>query len=105
MTVEYSATEDGGRLSFAGELDHHAAAAAIRRSNALLDEHQPGSVVLALSGITFMDSSGLALLMGLRKRMGYVGGELCVRNVPRQAYRVLVSAGMDKLMKISKKED
>ena len=45
MTVEYSATEDGGRLSFAGELDHHAAAAAIRRSNALLDEHQPLSLI------------------------------------------------------------
>ena len=105
MTVEYSALEDGGCLSFSGELDHHAAAAAIRRSNSLLDEYQPGSLMLDMSGLSFMDSSGLALLMGLRRRMGYVGGALRVENVPRQAYRVLVSAGMDKLMKISKKED
>lgn len=103
MTVEYTSLADRGMLSFSGELDHHAATTAIRRSERLLDEHQPGSLVLDLAGLSFMDSSGIALLLKLKKRMQYVGGTLEVQNTPPQAYRVLVGAGIDRLIPISKR--
>ena len=103
MTVEYTSLAAGGMLTLAGELDHHAAATAIRRSERLLDEHQPGSLVLDLAALSFMDSSGIALLLKLKKRMQYVGGTLEVQNTPPQAYRVLVGAGIDRLIPISKR--
>lgn len=100
MTVEYTSLAAGGMLTLAGELDHHAAAAAIRRSERLLDEHQPGALVLDLAGLSFMDSSGIALLLKLKKRMQMISGTLEVQNTPPQAYRVLVGAGIDRLIPI-----
>ncbi len=103
MTVEYTSLAAGGMLTLAGELDHHAAAAAIRRSERLLDERQPGALVLDLAGLSFMDSSGIALLLKLKKRMQYVGGTLEVQNTLPQAYRVLVGAGIDRMIPISRR--
>lgn len=105
MTVHYETLEECGCLYLNGELDHHAAANAIHCACTLLDTHQPGNLILNLSGLTFMDSSGLAFLMRLKKRMQYIGGNLCVTNVPNQAYRVLVSAGMHRLIQMTQKEN
>lgn len=105
MTVRYETLKEGGCLYVQGELDHHAAADAIRSACTLLDTYQPGNLLLDLSGLTFMDSSGLAFLMRLKKRMQYVGGTLRVIHVPNQAYRVLVSAGMHQLIQITQKEN
>jgi anti-anti-sigma factor len=103
MTVEYTPLAAGGMLTLAGELDHHAAVAAIRRSEQLLDEYQPGALVLDLKALSFMDSSGIALLLKLKKRMQHISGTFEVQNTPPQAYRVLVGAGIDRLIPISKR--
>ena len=59
--------------------------------------------MLDLNALSFMDSSGIALLLKLKKRMQYVGGTLEVQNTPPQAHRVLVGAGIDRLIPISRR--
>ena len=105
MTVEYTSAPEGGRILLCGELDHHAAMPALHRAVELLDEHQPGVAVLDLERLTFMDSSGIALLMGLERRMRLAGGRLTVQRVPAQAWKVLHSAGMDRRIHMTKKEE
>jgi anti-sigma B factor antagonist len=49
----------------------------------------PGRVVIDLSGLDFMDSTGLRALLQARERSKSNGHELALRRGPRQVQRVL----------------
>ena len=100
MTVEYAAGQDHGAIRLAGELDHHAAVSAIKEVLSLIDENCPGELRLDMKGVSFMDSSGIALILGANRRMIQGGGGMKVVNAPKQAMRVLCSAGLDKVVRI-----
>ena len=52
------------------------------------------------SGVTFMDSSGIALILRSQQRMQLMEGSVVLRNVPEQARRVLDAAGIGRLVSI-----
>ncbi len=55
-------------------------------------------VALDLSGLTFMDSSGLAVAMNLHRALARTGRSLTVIGTPPQAMRVFRAAGLPRLM-------
>ena len=61
-------------------------------------------LILDMEGISFMDSSGIALVIGAYKRATSVGSSFCVINVSKQAYKVFSAAGICKLLNISERE-
>ena len=84
-----------------GELDHHAARLVLEQAGSALDRHLPLRCVLNLKGLAFMDSSGIAVIMGIHRRLIAYGGEFTVINVPGQAARVLRTAGVDRLVSVT----
>ena len=91
-------------LHMSGELDHHAAHLALADISAALDEHMPLRCALDFSGLAFMDSSGIAVVLGTYRRLKSYGGELAVVNVPGQAAKVLTMAGVDRIVPFGAKE-
>lgn len=87
-------------LSFSGELDHHGVRDALRRIGLAIDVALPCALILDLGGVTFMDSSGIALILRSQQKMRLNGGTALVRNVPPQARRVLEAAGISRLVSI-----
>ena len=87
-------------LEFSGELDHHGARNALRELEMAVDAALPRNLVLDLTEITFMDSSGIALILRAQQRMQLLDGSVLVRNVPAQARRVLDAAGIGRLVTI-----
>ena len=83
-----------------GEVDHHRARGLMRELETLVDTTAPRELILDLSGVTFMDSSGIALILRAQQRMQLLDGSLLVRNVPQQARRVLDAAGIGRLVTI-----
>ena len=83
-----------------GELDHHRAREILSELDRQIDQALPRRLTLDLGGVSFMDSSGLAVLLRARRRMEELGGTLRVTRVPQQAARVLRAAGLDKLMEL-----
>jgi anti-anti-sigma factor len=91
-----SATVDGRRdpsgvltLSIAGELD----LASIESVHEAIDEvlnGEPERVVFDLGGLTFMDSSGIAMMLQVSKRVGSIE----VRNVTPIVRRVIEATGL-----------
>ncbi|MFQ9975527.1 MAG: STAS domain-containing protein [Butyricicoccus sp.] len=81
---------------YTGELDHHAARAAIEQTEDLV--LFPCEVVLDLSELTFMDSSGLAVVLHLYRTCARSGREFAVRGTPPQPMRVFEAAGLPQVM-------
>ena len=97
-----SAFADGKvRLYLSGELDHHAARMIMADIEEKLDMLLPRDCVLDLRDLTFMDSSGIAIVMKTYRRMNQLGGRLWVENVPPQPMKVLDASGIDRLIEIS----
>ena len=67
-------------LTLRGELDHHAA------------------------GVSFMDSSGIAVVMRALKRMRAMGGSAAIKNVPPQAKKVFTAAGIFRIVPLEEGE-
>ncbi len=88
------------RLSPEGELDHHGAGEVLRASARAIELHLPRRCVLDLGRVSFMDSSGVALILRLYKHMHDAGGRLRVENPAEQPLRVLDISGIDRLVKI-----
>ena len=87
-------------LELSGEIDHHGARDALRELELAVDAALPVRLVLDLAGVTFMDSSGIALILRAQQRMQLLDGSVLVCNVPPQARRVLDAAGIGRLVTI-----
>ena len=87
-------------LEISGELDHHGARNTLREIELAIDAALPRRLVMDLGGVTFMDSSGIALILRAQQRMQLLEGSVMVCNVPDQARRVLDAAGISRLVTV-----
>ena len=83
-----------------GELDHHSAHDAMQQMELAFDSVMPKRLVLDFKGVTFMDSSGIALAVRAQRRMARNGGRAVLCNVPSQAKKVFDAAGITRMMPI-----
>ncbi len=94
MEVRTKTTDRTLEVSFRGELDHHAARETVTTLERALDAALPLKLTLDFGGVTFMDSSGIAVVMRANRRMTALGGSLSIINVPAQAKKVFDAAGI-----------
>ena len=87
-------------LELSGDIDHHGARNALKEVEVAIDAALPRLLVLDFSGVTFMDSSGIALILRAQQRMQLMEGSVVLRNIPSQARRVLDAAGIGRLVSI-----
>ncbi len=81
-----------------GELDHHRAREVMEELDRQIDAALPRQLTLDLSGLTFTDSSGIAVVLRTFRRMRQLGGSMVVVHAPEQARRVFQAAGLEKLI-------
>ena len=87
-------------LEFSGDIDHHGARNALKEVEMAIDAALPRLLILDFSGVTFMDSSGIAQILRSQQRMQLLEGSVVLRNIPAQARRVLDAAGIGRLVSI-----
>ena len=100
MEIQATTIDRNLLLELSGELDHPGARKALRELEQALDAALPRKLVLDLSGVTFMDSSGIAVILRARQKMQLLDGSLLVRGASPQARRVLEAAGINRLVTI-----
>ena len=83
-----------------GEIDHHCAQPMRTEIDEKITAYQPEVLVLDFAGVTFMDSSGIGLIMGRHRSMESIGGEVIVRNPPQHIRRVMRLSGMERIARI-----
>ncbi|MCF2616868.1 STAS domain-containing protein [Oscillibacter valericigenes] len=100
MEINAKSVDRNLLLELSGEIDHHSARNAMREMELAVDAALPKKLVLDMTGVTFMDSSGIALILRAQQRMRLLDGSLLVCHVPEQAKRVLDAAGIGRLVTI-----
>ncbi len=85
--------------SVKGEIDHHNAGAVRRKIDIKMMSERPKELILDLSGVSFMDSSGLGLILGRFAKASELGIPVSVSNPTAAASKILDLAGMDRLVK------
>ena len=84
-------------IALRGEIDHHAAREIMQALSAKIDLYLPLRCILDFRDVTFMDSSGIAVVIHTLRRMNTLQGRLLLQNIPPQPYKVLRAAGIEKI--------
>lgn len=90
-------------ISFFGELDHYAASSALRAVELSVEEYMPRQCVLDFSGLSFMDSSGIAVILKAQRLLRQAGGDVSVQNAGEQVLRVLKLSGLGSMISSTNK--
>jgi len=98
QTVPFSASTAHGRsevvLSLAGDIDA-ATAPTFAREAELMGGGPDVTLVFDMTGVTFIDSTGLSVIAGTLRRLRSVGGRLCIRGASPMLCRLLQISGID----------
>ena len=86
-----------------GELDHHSTKSIREEIDETIERVKPKELLLDFKDVTFMDSSGIGLVMGRYRGMQLLNGRLFVKNASLQIRKVMKLAGLDGLATIDLK--
>ena len=100
--MHFTSFLENGRLTVAltGEIDHHCAKGYINAIAAKIEAYTPEICVLDFTEVTFMDSSGIAVVINAMRDMKALGGTLLVEQIGPQPMRVFRASGIDQLVEI-----
>ena len=100
--MQFTSFLDNGKLTIAlhGEIDHHCAKNYIHAITAKLEAYAPKQCVLDFEEVTFMDSSGIAVVINALRCMTRLEGTLQISALRDQPLRVFRASGMDKLVEM-----
>ena len=97
MKPKVSIDDDIMTLMLFGELDHHAAGNVRETADALIQQKRPKELRMDFSGVSFMDSSGIGLIMGRYRMMQLYGGILRIINIPESLRKIMILSGLGAL--------
>ena len=80
-----------------GEIDHHTARAIREAIDSAAERIKPEHMRLDFSGVSFMDSSGIGLIMGRYRLMQEMGGSLELLGASANIARMIKLAGLSRL--------
>ena len=83
-----------------GDIDHHCARHVREKIDAAIFESKPRCVVLDLSDVEFMDSSGLGLILGRYNTACEISAEFKLYSPSKNVKRILELAGIERIIKI-----
>ncbi len=97
MAVQLECRERELVARLSGEIDHHTAAALREEIDAAVERQNPKRLCMDFSDVSFMDSSGVGLIMGRYRQMRIIGGDLQVCGAGERVRQMMRMAGLDRL--------
>ena len=106
MSVTIKNKNDTLYVFIKGEIDHHTAPS-IRESidDAIIMNESSQVVVLDFLGVSFMDSSGVGLVMGRYRLASNYGKKIRVDNLSDRDFKIMQMSGIPKLAEIKKRNE
>ncbi len=82
-----------------GDLDHHSAEEVRNKIDDRIDRDKINKLILDFSGVTFMDSSGIGVVIGRYKKLNMRDGEVLIAEINNNVKRVFELSGLFKIIK------
>ena len=100
--MHFTSYLENGQLTVAltGEIDHHCAKGYIQAIAAKIEAYTPALCVLDFGEVSFVDSSGIAVVINALRNMTQIEGRLVLTGINSQPMRVFRASGIDKLVEI-----
>ncbi|NTU30159.1 anti-sigma F factor antagonist [Brevibacillus sp. HB1.1] len=104
LRVAMETRQDVLVIRLQGELDHHTAEELRKKADDLLRTSTIRHIVLSLADLTFMDSSGIGVILGRYKQISARSGEMYVCSINPTIYRIFEMSGLFKVIKFRENE-
>ena len=98
----YEQFNNGLNVYLPQEVDHYTAEEIRREVDKRIEKGGVSLVTFDFRNTSFMDSSGIGLIMGRYKMVNYIGGSVCVVNVSDKIDRLLKLARVQQFVQIFK---
>ena len=99
MECEITVSGSVMKAALSGEIDHHSVRDVRERIDMELDINRPKTLFLDFGKITFMDSSGVGLVLARNKFCRAMDISVYVQSVDRQSSKILALAGIKTIRK------
>nr|WP_276521903.1 anti-sigma F factor antagonist [Geobacillus stearothermophilus] len=104
LAIDLEVKQDVLIVRLSGELDHHTAEELREQVTDVLENRGIRHIVLNLRQLTFMDSSGLGVILGRYKQIKNVGGQMVVCAVSPTVKRLFDMSGLFKIIRFEADE-
>ncbi|WP_010165888.1 anti-sigma F factor antagonist [Candidatus Epulonipiscium viviparus] len=98
MCLEAQINKNTLFINLDGEIDHHTSTGIRSEIDKLYDSSRISNIIFNFENVTFMDSSGVGLLMGRFRNVTISGGRVALVRVPKEIDKILNISGIYKLM-------
>lgn len=100
MNLDFKDIDGKLVVAVSGELDHHSSDEVRNKVDDYIRFKGYKNVILNFSGVTFMDSSGIGVVIGRYKKLNSSGGNICIASARESVKRVFELSGMLKIINI-----
>lgn len=104
MSVEINVTGEVVTARLGGELDHHSAREMREAIDSAVELNMPSMLIIDFENISFMDSSGIGLVMGRYRNLMKTGAQLHITGAAPQIYKVMKLAGIERLATLEERK-
>ena len=96
--VKWKSSDKSLVIYLKDEIDHHAAEKLRNDIENLIKQQQPKILTLDFTDVTFMDSSGVGMLIGRYKTMAANGGQVFACGLSETLWRLFRMAGLHRII-------
>lgn len=105
LTINMESKGDVLCIRLQGELDHHTAEALKEKATLAIESREIKHIILNLEQLSFMDSSGLGVILGRYKQIKNLQGEMVVCAISPSIKRLFEMSGLFKIIQEESSEN
>lgn len=100
MEFNFEIQEGKLKVCMPRELDHHMATQLKEEADLLIDTYHVKKLIFDFSNTEFMDSSGIGMLIGRSRNLGFVGGQVIATNLNPRVEQIFRLSGLHQIIKV-----
>jgi len=98
QAAEYELRGEVLVIHLKADLDHHTAVTVRESADRFLTKHHAKHILFDFTGVEFMDSSGIGVIMGRYRQVIFQGGRVGVMGVGSNVDRIFKLSGLYKIV-------